>query len=132
MITKKKFKELTKQWKEETINMSSFRCISKNPSYREIVNMGLEVVPWIIEELKRKSYWWFMALSEITGETPIPHESLGKLDACAAAWIKWYEDHKVKDYKNYGPSKICTAMKSWFDFTRFCKENRHGTSAQEL
>lgn len=104
MITKKRFKALTKQWKDNTRNLSSVTCIAKHPAYREIVGMGEKAVPWILEELEKEPDQWFAALTEITGQNPIPQESMGKLDEMALAWLNWGEDRK------------------WFKFTKKARD----------
>jgi hypothetical protein len=85
------FQEHFKKWHEETINMSSNHDMSENLHYKAIIAMGWEVVPYIIEQLRKKPCHLFDALSAITGELPIKLEHSGRVHEMAADWIKWYD-----------------------------------------
>jgi hypothetical protein len=57
--------------------------------YQRIIGMGIAVVPLILEQLQREPDQWFWALESITDENPVPHESMGNVQAMAHAWIDW-------------------------------------------
>ena len=69
---KKRFRELSKQWKEGTAHLSSTARMAKHPAYREIIQMGPSAVPLLLANLRRDPDFWFAALREITGENPVP------------------------------------------------------------
>lgn len=82
-------------WQKETSHLSSVSQIVEHPAYREIVKMGKEVVPWIIDDIKfhGTTFWWH-ALREILKDGPIvPEYGRGKLRLINELWLAWYEYH---------------------------------------
>jgi hypothetical protein len=59
--------------------------------YQRIIGMGPQVVPLILEELRREPDQWFWALESITEQNPVPPEATGTVRLMAAAWIAWGE-----------------------------------------
>jgi hypothetical protein len=87
------FSELASQWRRETAHLSSLDDICEHPCYREIVAMKWKAVPFILDELKRSHEQWFDALSEITGQDPVPDSDSGNVRLMAKHWISWgYEN----------------------------------------
>ncbi|HEY9596775.1 MAG TPA: hypothetical protein V6D33_03815, partial [Cyanophyceae cyanobacterium] len=84
-----KFYTLASQWQSEVEGMSSTAQSSQHPAYREIISMGTQVVPLLLQELKRNPLYWLFALSEITGENPVKPEQRGRVKQMAEAWIEW-------------------------------------------
>ncbi len=90
-LIESRFRELAKQWKKETLHLSSAARMAKHPAYQEIIGMGQQVVPLMLAELKRRPDFWFAALRAITGENPVSPDSAGKIAEMARAWIVWGE-----------------------------------------
>lgn len=89
-----KFSELCKTWKEETFFTSSVFKKCTHPAYKSIFDMGLDVVPFIINDLKENGPDdWFWALSEITGKNPISEEIIGNMQEMANSWIQWAKNN---------------------------------------
>ncbi|MET0398839.1 MAG: hypothetical protein ABW277_18755 [Longimicrobiaceae bacterium] len=84
-----RFRQLAEEWKEATEYESSPERIARHPAYQEIMLMGWEAVPLILEDLEATSAPWFWALRAITGEDPVPYEDRGYLDRMTRAWITW-------------------------------------------
>jgi hypothetical protein len=84
-----RFQRLAAVWRAETAYLSSLTDMTAHPAYREIVGMGREVVPLLLQDLEKEPDHWFTALSEITGANPVPPEDAGNLDRMAAAWLRW-------------------------------------------
>lgn len=84
-----KFLKLKKNWKEDTLFVSSGSVIVSNSSYREIIELGDIAIPWIIEDLKETNAHWFFALEKITGQNPIKKENIGDIDMMKEDWIEW-------------------------------------------
>jgi hypothetical protein len=61
--------------------------------YQEIIGMGPEAVPLILEEFRRQPAHWFWALQAITLADPVPEEVRGNMNKMAAAWVKWGIDN---------------------------------------
>jgi hypothetical protein len=83
------FAELAARWRRERGATSLARRMAEHPAYRRIVAMGEQAVPLILAELEREPDHWFFALHEITGASPVPAHSRGKLQEMAKAWIDW-------------------------------------------
>ena len=85
------FNRLAEQWVRETAIHSNPAIIAKHPAYPQIVSMGDQAIPMILKEVsqKRNRPHWFQALHDITGMTPAPEETWGKVEEVAAAWLQW-------------------------------------------
>lgn len=90
--TRKKFQQLADQWRRERGVTSRAQRMAELSSYREIISMGEAAVPLILEELEKTPDHWFIALHEITGASPVPEQSRGRLPEMASAWIQWGRD----------------------------------------
>lgn len=93
---KQAFQRLAHQWLQERKPVSSVVKMADHPAYKEIIRMGEQAVPLLLEELERKPDHWFFALHMITGADPVPKEARGKLPEMARAWIEW---GKEKGYR---------------------------------
>lgn len=87
--SEEQFQILSSQWKRETGHLSSLSHRMRHPAFRQIVSMGVIVVPWILSDLKIKPTWWFAALEEITGANPVPANEMGFLPQMTQAWLEW-------------------------------------------
>ena len=86
-----RFHALAAQWKEETRFLSSIHDMVTHPAYLQIIGMGQEALPLLIDELRREPDHWFVALQAITGTNPIPPSARGDVDAMTQAWLDWAE-----------------------------------------
>lgn len=89
--TKNAFAFHKKKWKMETSHLSG--GAEKHQSYRAIVAMGKEVLPYIFDSLNREPDWWFTALMEITGEDPTTSDQWGDLASMRREWLRWGLEH---------------------------------------
>jgi len=85
----RKFQEYVNAWKAESMFMSSITDMVQLPSYQAIIQLGRRAVPLLLNELQRDHDHWFVALSAITGEDPVPPEDRGDLDKMTEAWLRW-------------------------------------------
>ena len=53
--------------------------------YQQIIGLGSCAVPLILAELRRETDHWSWALEAITGESPVPNEVAGNVEAAAEA-----------------------------------------------
>ncbi|MHC5936689.1 hypothetical protein [Nostoc sp.] len=90
------FIKLTNQWRSETKHMSLMSDIILHTAYQQIIGMGTDAVPLILEELSREPEHWFWALRSITGANPIKPEDRGRLKKMAEAWLDWGRKHGYK------------------------------------
>jgi len=84
-----RFRDLVREWKEATTFTSSGTEIALHPAYQQIIGMGKEAIPLILEELQREEDHWFWALKSITGIDPVPLGDRGNLPKMTAAWLRW-------------------------------------------
>lgn len=87
--TERKFRRLKEEWKDATQFMSSTTGITSVDPYLQIVALGPDALPIILEELKMAPDHWFQALRAITGEDPVEPEYWGDLRAMSEAWLAW-------------------------------------------
>jgi len=92
-----RFTALRTAWKDGTFFESSLSKIESHPAYRDIVALGPDVVPLIIDDLRTAPNFWFAALEELTGEDPVTPEMVGKVAAMSKAWVEWYDRSGVAD-----------------------------------
>lgn len=88
-----RFETLKDKWAKETANTSSVSEIILNDSYQQIIGMGPDVLPEILQSLEAELAFWFPALKSISGEDPVPVEAAGDLEAMRDAWLKWGRAH---------------------------------------
>ena len=87
--TQSRFRKLAREWSRETSNISSVGALTSHPKYREIVDLGWDVVPFLLADLQRNQGFWFTALNEITGIRPFDPSEGGNSRRMAEAWINW-------------------------------------------
>jgi len=95
-ILKSDFMKLANQWRSETKYMSVMSDIISHSAYQKIISMGKDVVPLILEELRKEPEHWFWALKSITGDNPIKSEDRGRLNKMTEAWLDWGRQHGYK------------------------------------
>ena len=84
-----KFEKLVKKWEEETTFASTVLEMATHPAYQQIIGIGPNAIPLILNRLSEEPDHWFWALKAIAGEDPVPENSQGDLDEMAKAWIAW-------------------------------------------
>ena len=84
-----KFNALVGRWRTERGHYSSIEKLCMHDAYQQIIGMGAPVVPLILAEFEARPGHWDWALRAITGHSPVPKESQGRLKEMAAAWIDW-------------------------------------------
>ena len=83
------FLRLAAEWKDETAHLSSPEMIAAHRAYQEIIGMGKDAIPFILQDLQKSPTQWFWALSSITRESPVHPEDRGDLNAMTLAWLDW-------------------------------------------
>jgi hypothetical protein len=84
-----RFRRLAERWREDTQFHSSISSLFMHPDYQEIIGLGREALPLILEDLASTRSDWFWALRAITGENPVPAEERGQTDKMAERWLEW-------------------------------------------
>lgn len=84
-----RFKRLAADWSENTWHISSVDDLTSHPSYKKIVELGWDVVPYLLEDLRHNRRFWFPALGEITKLRPFDPRDAGDLERMTEAWVRW-------------------------------------------
>jgi hypothetical protein len=88
---RQRFQELVRQWKEATLFVSSITDMAMQPAYQQIIGMGKDALPLLVEELRLEPDHWFWALQAITGVNPVPAQDRGDVAKMTQAWLAWAE-----------------------------------------
>ena len=88
-----RFRRLDALWRAETGHLSSSSKIIGHSAFREIILMGTAVVPFMLRDLEQQPRLWVWALSEITGEDPVPSADRGNIVKMTDAWLHWAKAH---------------------------------------
>ena len=91
-----KFRRLLKKWRSETHYFSTVEAKIKHSAFEEIVKMGEQTVPWIVEELQTQRDFLFIALHFILEEDPTAHCAKGKPIELIEAWLLWAEQENIR------------------------------------
>ena len=83
------FQRLATEWKQDTAHLSSPEMIAAHRAYQEIIGMGKDAIPFILQDLQKSPTQWFWALRSIAGESPVRPEDRGDVNAMTAAWLHW-------------------------------------------
>jgi len=91
LSTREAFAGLAETWREERGFTSSLHELVLSQSYQQVIALGPDVVPYILDELRRRPDHWFWALSVLTGVNPVPDDEAGNVRAMTDAWLQWGE-----------------------------------------
>jgi hypothetical protein len=94
--TEQRFLKLADEWSRNTMHVSSASDLINDRSYREIIDLGWDAVPYLLMDLKKNKRFWFPALAEITQIRPFDESDMSNPRRMAEAWIRW---GKRKGYK---------------------------------
>jgi hypothetical protein len=87
--TEERFAVLANRWHDETDFVSSPSRVTGNDTYLQIISMGKQVIPLILEDLKERGGYWYRALRILSGEDPVPIEAKGDVEQMKRAWLEW-------------------------------------------
>jgi hypothetical protein len=83
------FDELAAEWRRETKGESFAHRRAMHFAYQEIIGLGPDAVPLILESLAAEVDDWFWALVAITRHDVA--EGVSNANAAAARWLEWGE-----------------------------------------
>lgn len=86
---------LSEKWKEETKHFSFSKDIYNSDSYKRILKLGTNVLPFILKELEKAPNHWFHALRSITNENPVKESSKGNVKLMSNDWITWAKQRAI-------------------------------------
>lgn len=76
-------------WYRETASSSFVFDKLEHPDFQKIVDLGEEVIPFILLQLKKQPSFIYFALHFITGEDPILQKSSGNINLIIQDWMNW-------------------------------------------
>jgi hypothetical protein len=88
-----RFRRLEATWLAEVGHHSSTSKLVKHPAYREIIAMGVAVVPYLLGDLAQKPRLWVWALPDITCADPVSESDRGNIVKMTEAWLAWGRAH---------------------------------------
>lgn len=83
------FRKLADEWSRDVGNVSSIAALTSHPKYKEIIDLGWDVVPYLLSDLQQNKRFWFPALHEITKIRPFDPSDAGNSRRMTEAWVKW-------------------------------------------
>jgi hypothetical protein len=89
LTTEQQFQKLASEWSNETRNVSSLTALVSHPKYRQIIDLGWDVVPYLIDDLQKNKRYWLAALDEITKIRPYDSADEGNSNIIIDSWVKW-------------------------------------------
>ncbi|HEX9391005.1 MAG TPA: hypothetical protein VF928_06805 [Usitatibacteraceae bacterium] len=92
-VAKTRFETLAKEWKRDTIALSSWDAIVLHPSHLKIIGLGSQALSWILADLQENGGLWFVALESISGENPVPEQMRGRTKDMKNIWLKWGQEN---------------------------------------
>lgn len=87
------FYRLAENWKHETAALSSIKKKVNHQDYLRIIDIGRDVLPFILRSLLRDPDRWFVALKNISQEDPIPPDST--FQQAVSGWLQWGREQKL-------------------------------------
>jgi hypothetical protein len=84
-----RFAVLAAEWKRQSRYLSNTAQMAMLKPYQQIIGLGPQAVPLILEQLQQEPLQWFWALEAITGENPVSPDDAGLVRAKADAWLAW-------------------------------------------
>ena len=87
---KEDFERLANEWERNRRRGVDLADMAMDTAYQQIIGMGPQAIPWLLERLEEKPDHWFWALNAITRlDNVVPEESYGNLSEMADAWLNW-------------------------------------------
>ncbi len=85
----REFSRLAEEWLDETSHLSNPVDKFMHPAIVQIIGMGKQVVPLLLQEVQKMSGHWFYALEHINRTNPVSSEDRWNVEKTAAAWLEW-------------------------------------------
>lgn len=85
------FDYMAEDWHYRTWGLSLYASMFKDRAYREILSLGWDAVPWILNRWsKAPKEPWFHALHKITGDSPdFGQDFRNNMEAVRQEWFLW-------------------------------------------
>jgi hypothetical protein len=129
-----KFNQLAKTWLMETGILSNTGLALENPAYKEILEMGEDVVPLILENLRFPGGHWFQALHILTGrECSLQKPAYYSYIHVREDWLNWGKQEGLIDiepniYEAAALAKITKWKKEGYKMASLCNYINYETT----
>jgi hypothetical protein len=94
MTTREKFEPLADQWVQHcraVVLSSNIKDYLDHPSYRELVSLGNEAVPYIMDRYREDDFTpWGFLLDDITGVGMVENRNRFKPGELKQRWLAWW------------------------------------------
>ena len=84
-----RFYSLLRQWNSETAFSSDPDEITANRSYQELIALGANITPLVVDELRRGPSVLVWLLDDMYNIQPYSSDETGNISAMSNAWIAW-------------------------------------------
>lgn len=81
------FEKLVDRWERETATCSSLHEMILHDAYQQIIGLGPNVVPLILERMRAEPNHWFWALQALTRASPA--DGSETVSEATDAWLTW-------------------------------------------
>ena len=86
---REQFQLLADKWREEVQWTSSINDMVMNDYYQQIIGLGPDAIPILLEEMQLRPDQWSWALHAITRDNPVEKEHRGNIELMAQDWVEW-------------------------------------------
>ena len=93
-LSQEKFDELVGRIKRDTMFSSRAQDIIDHPAHDELMWYGKSAIPFVIADLRKEPFHWFMTLYMLTGHNPIRQEHAGYVEKMRQDWLSWYDTNR--------------------------------------
>ena len=87
--TEARFRWLADEWSAKTMHISSVSDLMNDARYQQIIGLGWDVLPFMLDDLQKKKRFWFPVLAAITGVRPFDPADLSSPRRMTEAWLNW-------------------------------------------
>ena len=92
---KEKFEKLTYEWKIRYGMLSVGNKMYNNEYYKAIIDLGKDVLPLMIEDMRTHKRKWFDAFEKMTDVWPVPKKQYTTIELMDCL-VSWYDENKDK------------------------------------
>ena len=83
-----RFEELADRWEDETGHFSSPLRKTKHPCFADMLQIGGNIIPWVMKRLKARTVFWYLILERI-GSDPPRIDAAGDMNKLRRLWLEW-------------------------------------------
>lgn len=106
--------ELILEIRQDTGMFSTHNHIFEHQSFKLLVNMGDELIPYLFHVVTHHGGSWvlFHLIHQITKENPVPKGDWGKFPVVMSCWLQWYLTSKYYGIKDvyYGLESLIMSI----------------------